>query len=54
MNLGETTLINNYELSVQRYIEAEKFIMQLTWFERLLCSRKVNKFLKSRLEKYKF
>lgn len=36
----------------ERYIEAEKFIMNLNWFERLFCSRKITKFLKSRIDKY--
>ena len=44
---------NNIEQLTERYIEAEKFIMGLNWFERLFISRKVRKFILSRL-KYKF
>ena len=47
-SLGKT------EQLTERYIEAEQFIMNLNWFERLFCSRKITKFLKSRTEKYNF
>lgn len=42
-------LMNKLEQATDRYIEAESFIMSLNWFERLFCSRKINKFLKSRV-----
>lgn len=46
--------LNKMEELTERYIEAEKFIMELNWFERLFCSRKIKKFLKSRTDKYNF
>ena len=46
--------LNKMEELTERYIEAEKFIMDLNWFERLFCSRKIRKFLKSRTDKYNF
>lgn len=46
--------LNKMEELTERYIEAEKFIMELNWFERLFCSRKITKFLKSRTVKYNF
>ena len=46
--------LNKMEKLTERYIEAEAFIMKLNWFERLLCSKKVEKFLKSRIDKYNF
>jgi len=45
--------INQIEQLTNRYVEAEEFIMKLNWIERLFCSRKILKFLKSR-EKYNF
>ncbi len=42
------------EQLTERYIEAEKFIMELNWLERLFCSNKITNFLKSRTEKYDF
>ncbi len=51
--MGEFT-INKMEQLTERYIDAEKFIMELNWFERLFCYRKVTKFLKSRIDKYNF
>lgn len=42
------------EQLTNRYIEAERFISELNWFEKLFISRKVKNFLKSRLEKYNF
>jgi hypothetical protein len=42
------------EKLTERYIDAEKFIMELNWIERLFCSRKISKFLKSRTAKYNF
>ena len=45
--------LNKIEQLTERYIDAENFIMELNWFERLFCSRKILKFLKSR-EKYNF
>lgn len=47
-------LMTEYENNTDRYIEAEKFIMELhnmNWLQRLFSSRKILKFLKSR-EKY--
>lgn len=46
--------LDQIEKLTNRYIEAEKFIMELNFFERLFCSRKISKFLKSRTEKYNF
>lgn len=46
-------LMSRYEQCSDRYMEAEKFIMDLNWIERLFCSRKIKKFLQSR-EKFKF
>lgn len=46
--------LNKMEQLTKRYIDAEKFIMELNWFERLFCSRKITKFLKSRIVKYSF
>lgn len=51
--LAEHSLTKMKQLT-ERYIEAENFIMELNWFERLFCSRKITKFLQSRLEKYDF
>lgn len=42
------------EQLTQRYIEAELFIIDIKWYERIFNFRKVLKFLTSRLEKYKF
>jgi len=44
---------NQIEEITKRCNEAEIFIMGLNWFERLFISRKVRKFIQSRL-KYKF
>jgi uncharacterized protein YktA (UPF0223 family) len=46
--------LNKIEQLTERYIDAEKFITELNWFERLFCSKKVTKFLKSRIVKYNF
>ena len=46
--------LNKMEQLTERYIDAEKFIMELNWVERLFCSRKITKFLKSRYNKYNF
>jgi len=46
--------LNKMEQLSERYIDAEKFIMKLNWFERLFCSKKITKFLKSRAVKYDF
>ncbi len=46
--------LNKTEQLTERYIAAEKFIMELNWLERLFCSRKITKFLKSRTDKYNF
>ena len=50
-NITEFSLEKMEQLT-DRYIEAEKFIMELNWLERLFCSRKITKFLKSRSDKY--
>jgi len=52
-NIAEFSL-NKMEQLTERYIDAEKFIMELNWFEQLFCSRKITKFLKSRIVKYNF
>jgi hypothetical protein len=52
-NIAEFSL-NKMEELTERYIEAENFIMQLNWFERLFCSKKITNFLKSRTDKYNF
>ncbi len=46
--------LKKMEELTERYIEAEKFIMNLNWFQRMLCSRNIRLFLKSRIEKYNF
>lgn len=46
-------LFNKYEKTINRYIEAEQFILELNWFERLFCRRKILNFLNSR-KKYNF
>ncbi len=46
--------LKRMEELTERYIEAEEFIMNLNWFERIFCSKNIKKFLKSRLEKYNF
>jgi len=46
--------LNKIEELTERYIEAEQFIMNLKWYERLFCSKKIIKFLKSRTVKYNF
>lgn len=42
--------LNEMERLTERMIEAERFIAELNWFERLFCSRKITKFLNSRNE----
>lgn len=56
INTSNTINVNQNMLEqlTNRYIEAEQFLMELNWFERLLCSRKIIKFLKSRTVKYNF
>ena len=46
--------LNKIEKLTERYIESEKFIMELNWFERIFCSTKITRFLKSRTDKYDF
>ena len=46
--------LDKMEQLTERYIDAEKFIMELNWLERLICSRKITEFLKSRTSKYNF
>lgn len=46
--------LNKIEQLTERYINAEKFIMDLNWLERLFCSRKITKFLKNTISKYDF
>lgn len=46
-------LFNKNEKLTERYIEAEKFILDLNWIQRIFCYRKINRFIKSR-SKYKF
>lgn len=46
--------LDKMEQLTERYIDAEKFIMELNWIERLFCSRKITKFLNSRSTKYNF
>lgn len=46
--------LDKIEELTNRYIEAEKFIMDLNWLERLFCSRKITMFLKTRITKYNF
>lgn len=43
-------LMKENELLIERYIEAENFIRNLNWFEKLFCSRKISNFLKSRIK----
>jgi hypothetical protein len=49
-------LMNKTEQCSERYMEAEKFLLEIAsakWYQRLFCSRKILKFLMSR-SKYKF
>jgi hypothetical protein len=46
--------LDRMEKLTERYIEAEEFIMNLNWFQRLFCSKKIKNFLKSRVDKYNF
>ncbi len=49
-------LMKNCEDRSNRYIEAERFIMEISemkWYQRLFLDRKIMNFLKSR-RKYKF
>jgi hypothetical protein len=46
--------LNKLEKLTERYIDAEKFIAELNWIERLFCSGKIAKFLKSTAAKYNF
>lgn len=46
--------LKKMEELTERYIEAEQFIMNLNWFERLFCSKKIRNFIASRVEKYNF
>lgn len=49
-------LMNKTEQCSERYMEAEKFILELAemkWYQRMLCFDKILMFLKSRV-KYKF
>lgn len=54
MKIPRYQLINKMEKITNRYIEAENFLMQLKWYEKLFCRRKIKRFLKSRIEKYNF
>ena len=46
-------LMDRSEKCSERYIEAEQFIVNLKWYEKIFISRKIIKFLKTR-EKYNF
>ena len=46
--------LDRMEKLTERYIEAEEFIMNLNWFQRLFCSKKNKNLLKSRVDKYNF
>lgn len=49
-------LMTKTEQCSERYMEAEKFILELAemkWYQRMFCFGKILKFLKSR-DKYKF
>jgi len=51
INMGEK------ELYSERYIAAEALLLELsgmTWFRRLFCKRKIQKFLYERITKYNF
>ena len=54
MKIQRYQLINKMHKLTDRYIEAENFLMELTWYEKLFCSRKIKRFLKSRIDKYNF
>ena len=50
-------LVNKFELSVDRYIEAEKFLIflsEMKWWNRLFLKIKINQYLKHVLKKYNF
>jgi hypothetical protein len=51
-NIADQLMTKNEQLT-ERYIEAEQFIANLNWFERLFCSRKILNFIQSR-SKYNF
>ena len=49
-------LMNKMECTSERYMEAEKMIIEIInmgWWKRLFCKRKLIRFLKSR-DKYNF
>lgn len=49
-------IINKMEQYSERYMEAERFILELAkmkWYQRMFCFNKIIKFLESR-NKYKF
>lgn len=49
-------LIKKTEQCSERYIEAEKFILELAemkWYQKMFCLNKILKFIESR-KKYKF
>jgi hypothetical protein len=49
-------LMNKTEKCSKRYVEAEKFILEIAemkWYQRLFCSKKIMNFLMSR-DKYGF
>ena len=49
-------LMNKTEKCSERYVEAEKFILEIAemkWYQRLFCSKKIMNFLMSR-DKYGF
>lgn len=54
MKIPRYQLINKMNKLSDRYIEAENFLMELKWYEKLFCSRKIKRFLKSRIDKYNF
>ena len=41
-------LMKMCEKTTERYIEAEEFIMNLKWYQRIFMLRKWNKFMQSR------
>lgn len=49
--------INRVERSSARYMEAERFILEISnmnFIQRIFCKKKIEKFLNERLERYDF
>lgn len=50
-------VMNRIESTTERYIEAEKMIIEIIdipWWKRMFCRRKLIRFINNQLEKYNF